>query len=95
MDEYVLSDNHASRQIDLMQGNSRGAVLHSFDNSTPIADIVNRFERLQVSISRLGRRRGNGWKLRCDGGGGRAERVQRKHYLLLPRERFRACDTGR
>ncbi|MGY3133438.1 hypothetical protein ACVWZM_004120 [Bradyrhizobium sp. USDA 4501] len=34
---YAQSYNHASRQVDLKQGNSRGGVLHSFDNSTPIA----------------------------------------------------------
>jgi hypothetical protein len=43
---YALSYNHSSRQVDLKDGNSRGAVLHSFDNATPIADIATTFARL-------------------------------------------------
>lgn len=43
---YALSYNHSSRQVDLKDGNSRGAVLHSFDNATSIADIASTLARL-------------------------------------------------
>jgi len=43
---YALSYNHATKQIDMKQGNSHGAVLHSFDNATPLSVIASTFAAL-------------------------------------------------
>ena len=43
---YVLSYNHTSQQIDLKDGTYQGPVLHSFDNSTPLAQIAGIFANL-------------------------------------------------
>lgn len=43
---YALSYNHTSKQVDLKQDNSHGALLRSFDNSTPIAVLASIFAHL-------------------------------------------------
>jgi hypothetical protein len=43
---YALSYNHATQQVDLKKNNSRGIVLHSFDNTTPLSVIASTFAAL-------------------------------------------------
>jgi hypothetical protein len=40
---YALSYNHSTKKIDLKKDNSHGAVLHSFDNDTPLSVIASTF----------------------------------------------------
>jgi len=43
---YAFSYNHPQQQIEMRAGTTHGAVLHTFDNSTPITDIEAIFRAL-------------------------------------------------
>lgn len=43
---YVFAYNHDSEKIEIRDRTQTGAVLHSFDNSTPVADIEAAFKAL-------------------------------------------------
>ena len=43
---YALSYNHTTQKVDLKKDNSRGAVLHSFDNATPLSVVASTFASL-------------------------------------------------
>ena len=44
---YAFSYNHQSGgQIEMRKGNTQGAVLHAFSNTTPVADVKRIFETL-------------------------------------------------
>ena len=62
-----------------------GSTKRTLPTSKPRSKFSRKCRRPKTPI---GRRKGNDWKLRCDGREGRAERVQRKHYLF---ERCFAC----
>ena len=44
--KYAFSYSHEHRAIDMRQGTTRGKLIHSFSNSTPLADIRRVFEAL-------------------------------------------------
>jgi len=43
---YTFSYNHASKTIEMREGNLRGDVLHSFSNSTPLSTLHQIFGAL-------------------------------------------------
>lgn len=44
--QYAFSYNHDDEQIEIRKNTTHGAVLHSFDNSTPIDEIKTFFKEL-------------------------------------------------
>ena len=43
---YAFTYNHDSGQIDIKRGSTRGIVVGSFDNQTPIGQVINIFRHL-------------------------------------------------
>lgn len=43
---YAFSYNHVSGQIEMRQGSTQGTTLHTFNNSTSLADVRRIFESL-------------------------------------------------
>ncbi|MFD1985482.1 hypothetical protein ACFSOZ_23610 [Mesorhizobium newzealandense] len=43
---YVFAFNHETEKIEIRDRTQTGAVLHSFDNSTPVADVESAFRAL-------------------------------------------------
>jgi hypothetical protein len=43
---YAFSYNHSAGTIELREGSTRGAVLHSFSNSTPLSAVKQIFSNL-------------------------------------------------
>lgn len=45
-ERYACSYNHDTESIEVRRGSTHGTVLESFDNSTPLRDVKQFFERL-------------------------------------------------
>lgn len=43
---YALAYNHSAERIEIRDGKQNGPVLHSFDDSTPVADVEAVFRAL-------------------------------------------------
>ena len=44
--QYAFSYNHVEKAIEMREGNTRGTVLHSFSNATPLATLHGIFAGL-------------------------------------------------
>jgi hypothetical protein len=44
---YAFSYNHAARTVELRKDSTDGAVMYSFSNATPYADIISAFDTLR------------------------------------------------
>lgn len=44
---YAFSYNHTARTVELRKNSTDGAVLYSFSNATPYADIISAFDTLR------------------------------------------------
>ena len=44
---YAFSYNHTARTVELRKDSTDGAVLYSFSNATPYADIISAFDALK------------------------------------------------